>query len=62
MRTLVKIPQEKAPEDPEWLLKKHERKRLNPLEAEEYYKYLYERDHQRLLVDMCPARYSPIKR
>jgi len=39
MKTIVLIPFEPAPEDPIWLRKKHAGKKLDPLEAEEYYKW-----------------------
>lgn len=44
MKTIVLIPTEPAPEDPQWLLKKHANKKLDPIEIEEYYKYLQEND------------------
>jgi hypothetical protein len=34
MKTYLKIPYELAPNDPDWLLKAHSRKKLDPLEAE----------------------------
>ncbi len=40
MKTIVLIPTEPAPEDPLWLRKKHANKKLDALEAEEYYKFL----------------------
>lgn len=55
MKTVVGIPFEPAPQDPEWLVKKHMNKRLNALEAEEYFKYLHERNIQRTLKETCPA-------
>ena len=44
MKTIVLIPFEPAPEDPPWLLKKHANKKLNPIEAEEYYKYMQDKE------------------
>jgi len=38
----MKIPFEKPPEDPSWMIKKRSGKKLNPLEAEEYFKYKFE--------------------
>jgi hypothetical protein len=43
------IPFEPAPADPSWIIKKHARKKFNPLEAEEYYKHEFEEEHRRLV-------------
>lgn len=48
MYTIVRIPTEPAIEDPKWLLKKHAGKKLDSLEAEEYYKYLFDIDNHKL--------------
>jgi hypothetical protein len=44
MKTELLIPTEVAPKDPRWLMKKHANKKLDPLEAEEYYKFLYDKN------------------
>jgi hypothetical protein len=46
---VVLIPFERAPADPKWLLKKHARRKLNPLEAEDYFKHEFEEEHKKLL-------------
>lgn len=37
MMTFLRIPFERAPEDPSWLTKKKAGRKLDPIEAEEYY-------------------------
>lgn len=49
------IPTERAPRDPEWLLKAHAKEKLNALEMEEYLRYTYEREHTKRLVKDCPS-------
>ena len=44
MKTILLIPVVPAKEDPSWMIKKHAGKKLDPIEAEEYYNYLYEED------------------
>eukprot|EP00347_Sterkiella_histriomuscorum_P004491 403360262 len=44
MRTLVLIPYEPAPQDPDWLVKKHANKKLDPLETEQYYKFIQDQE------------------
>jgi hypothetical protein len=61
MRTIVAIPSVASKPDPDWLIKKHLKKKLNALEIEEYYKYLYELNHRKLLVETCPAKYASRK-
>ena len=58
MKTIVKIPFEKAPADPEWLIKKHAGHKLNALEMEQYRRYAFDEEHRHLLVETCPARVS----
>lgn len=49
MKSYVKIPFEPAPRDPSWLLKKYSKRKMNPLESEEYFKHLFEEDHRLIL-------------
>ncbi len=49
------IPFEAAPKDPEWLLKAYAKEKLNALEMEEYLRYSFEKEHQKRLVQDCPA-------
>ncbi len=44
MRTFVRIPYERAPEDPSWMTKKKAGKKLDPMEAEEYFNVRYEQE------------------
>lgn len=46
MKTFLKIPFERAPEDPSWLVKKKAGRKLNPLEAEEYYKFKFKQSEE----------------
>jgi hypothetical protein len=48
MKTLVLIPFEPAPKEPDWLIKKHAGKKLDALEMEEYYFFKNEIDHRYL--------------
>jgi hypothetical protein len=45
MKTFMKIPFERAKEDPSWLTKKHAGLKLDPIEIEEYYRYKFEKNH-----------------
>jgi hypothetical protein len=40
MKTIVLIPTEPAPSDPEWLIKKHAGHKLTPEESKLYDKYI----------------------
>ena len=51
MKTFLKIPYERAKEDPLWLTKKHAGHKLDPIELEEYFKYKYEKSHLKLIND-----------
>jgi hypothetical protein len=51
MFTEVLIPMEPAPADPTWMIKRHSGKKLDPLELEEYYEYIFQKDHQALITD-----------
>ena len=42
MKTVMKIAFERAPEAPSWMSKKKAGRKLNPMEAEEYFKDKYE--------------------
>jgi hypothetical protein len=44
MKTELLIPYEMPPKDPSWLIKKHANKKLDPLESEEYYKFLFDKN------------------
>ena len=54
-RTIVLIPSERAPKDPEWLLKAYAKEKLNALEMEEYLRFTYEQEHRMRLVRDCPS-------
>lgn len=49
MKTYLKIPFERAPEDPSWLTKKKAGRKLDPLEAEEYFKFKYAEQEKKML-------------
>ena len=38
----MRIPFQRAPEAPSWMSKKKAGRKLDPIEAEEYFKYKYE--------------------
>lgn len=40
----MRIPYQRAPEDPSWLLKAKAGRKLDALEAEEYFHYKFDRD------------------
>ena len=42
MKTVLRIATQRAPEDPTWMVKKKAGKKLNPLEADEYFAYKFE--------------------
>lgn len=48
MKTYLRIPFERAPEDPSWLTKKKAGRKLNPIEAEEYYKFKFKQSEEQL--------------
>jgi hypothetical protein len=60
-KTIVLIPIEPAPADPSWIIKKHARRKFNPLEAEEYYKYEFEEEYRRLIIDVQNATNDAMK-
>jgi len=51
MMTFLKIPFERAPEDPSWLTKKKAGRKLDPIEAEEYYKFKFKQTEDQLLKE-----------
>jgi hypothetical protein len=51
MKTFMRIATERAPEDPTWMVKKKAGKKLNPIEADEYFAYKFEQDHNRLITE-----------
>ena len=51
MKTNLLIPFEPAPEDPVWLVKAQAGKRLDPIEAEEYFLYKFELEFKKLRSD-----------
>jgi len=57
----VRIPIEPAPADPSWVIKKHARRKFNPLEAEEYYKNEFEEECRRLINDVQNATNDAMK-
>lgn len=50
MKTIVLIPTHPAPVDPTWLTKRHAGRKLNALEAQEYYKDVFDRELEWLKV------------
>jgi len=42
MKTIWKIPFKRAIPDPEWLMKAHSGRKMDPLEVEEFYRHKYE--------------------
>lgn len=44
MKTIVKIPFERAPEDPSWIIKRKSGKVLTSDESQEYYKFEFEKE------------------
>ena len=51
MKTYLRIPYQRAPEDPSWLSKAHAGRKLDPIELEEYLHFKYEKEHRKLLDD-----------
>ena len=51
MKTVLKIPHKPAPADPEWLLKAHSGRKMDPIEIEQYLVYKFDLDHKKLLQD-----------
>jgi len=51
MMTFLRIPFERAPEDPSWLTKKKAGRKLDPIEAEEYYKFKFKQTEDQLLKE-----------
>lgn len=51
MKTYLKIPFERAPEDPVWLSKAHAGRKLDPIEVEEFMEHKYQTDYQKLVND-----------
>lgn len=49
MKTFMRIPYQRAPEDPSWLLKKKAGRKLDPIEVEEYYRYQFDQSHKAML-------------
>ena len=49
MKTYLKIPYQRAPEDPSWLQKAHSGRKMDPIELEEYLLYKFDLDHKKLL-------------
>jgi hypothetical protein len=48
MKTFLRIPFERAPESPSWMIKKKAGRKLDPVEAECYYKWKYEKETEDL--------------
>lgn len=42
MKTIWKIPFKRAIPDPEWLMKAHSGRKMDPIEIEEFYRHKYE--------------------
>lgn len=51
MKTVLLIPHTPAPADPDWLLKGHAGKKLDPLEAEWFYFWKHCQDFKKLKND-----------
>jgi hypothetical protein len=51
-KTIVRIPIEPAPSDPSWIIKKHARRKFNPLEAEDFFRHEFEEEFKRLALDL----------
>lgn len=51
MRTVMRIPWKRAPDDPSWLTKAHAGKKLDAIEVEQWYRHKYNREHEALLKD-----------
>ena len=49
MKTYLKIPYQRAPEDPSWLQKAHSGRKMDPIELEEYLLYKFDLEHKKLL-------------
>ena len=49
MKTIMKIPFQRAPVGPSWLTKKKAGRKLNPIEANQWLKAKFEEEHQKLL-------------
>jgi hypothetical protein len=45
MKTYLKIPYERAPEDPVWLTKAHAGRKLDPIEVEEFMLHKHTLEH-----------------
>jgi hypothetical protein len=48
MKTYMRIANERAPEAPSWMSKKKAGRKLNPMEAEEYFKDKFEKEYEQL--------------
>jgi hypothetical protein len=51
MYTVLRIPFKRAEEAPSWLSKKKAGRKLDPIEAEEYYHYQFEKEHESLMAE-----------
>ena len=51
MKTVMRIPWKRAPEDPSWLTKAHAGRKMDAIEVEEWYRHLHNRNHEALLKD-----------
>lgn len=51
MMTIMKIPFERAPEAPSWMSKKKAGRRLDPVEAEEFYSHKYQGEYDGMVSD-----------
>jgi hypothetical protein len=49
MKTIWRIPYQRAPVDPSWLLKKKAGRKLDPIEVEEYFRYKFEQSYKAFL-------------
>ena len=49
MKTIWLIPYKRAPADPEFLMKSKSGRKMDPIEIEEYYHYLFERNHDKFI-------------
>jgi hypothetical protein len=45
MKTIWRIPYERAPVDPSWLVKAHAGRKLDNLESEEWYRHIHDKGH-----------------
>ena len=51
MKTILLIPTHPAPEDPEWIQKGHSGRKMDSIEAEQWFKYKYDQDWKKWKTD-----------